>query len=229
MPKPKEFFVSQPTFLRRAFSFRNFLVVVILGFTILTLLAKQRDYFKSDLYFTLFIQSFNPFWFDALMRFVTILGNMSTVVILVALLALYGYMIGKRHAPLMLIASASGGLVVSLFIKILIARPRPDPLLINQIGDFVKPDSFPSGHVLGAVSLYGFLLYIAYTQLKKNQARKLIIGVCILVIFLMGLSRIYLGAHWFSDVLGAYLIGFTWLSFVVFIYQKLKPKVRPED
>lgn len=224
----KEIFVSQPTFLRRAFNFRNFLIIITLGFTILTFLAKQHDYFRTDLYFTLFIQSFNPFWFDALMRFVTILGNVSTVMILVALLALYGYMIGKRHAPVVLIISTVGGLFLSQILKTIVARPRPDPQLINQIGHFVQFDSFPSGHVLGAVSLYGFLLYIAFTQLKRNLISKMIMGVSLMAILLMGLSRIYLGAHWFSDVVGAYMVGFIWLNFVIFIYQSLKPKVRLE-
>lgn len=223
----KEIFVTKGTFLRRAFSFESFLIVITLGFTILTFLAKQHDYFKSDLYFTLFIQSFDPFWFDALMRFVSFMGNVNTVVILVTLLSIWGYLIGKRHAPLVLIISTVGGLISSHILKILVARPRPDPQLIHQLGEFVKSDSFPSGHVLGAVSLYGFLLYIVFTQLKRNLISKVIMGASFIVILLMGLSRIYLGAHWFSDVVGAYLVGFIWLNLIVYIYQRLKPKKEP--
>lgn len=229
MANPKEIFVSRPTFLKRTFTFKNLLIVTILSFTALTFFAKQYDYFKLDLSFTLFIQGVNAFWFDLLMKLVTFMGNFSTVVVLVVLLAVYGFVLGKRHAPLMLVVSTLGGFLLSLFLKTLVGRPRPDPDLINQIGNFLWLDSFPSGHVLEAVSLYGFLLYIAYTQLKKSIFRHLIIGICAVVIILMGLSRIYLGAHWFSDVLGAYLVGFIWLSFVVYIYQRLKPKVRPEN
>lgn len=195
-------------------SFRNFLILVILGFAVLTLFAKQYPYFSFDLKLTLFIQKFNPIWFFWLMMFVTFLGNEATVLVLVILMAIYGYFIGKKKAVIMLIFSLLGGLILSQIIKVIIARPRPDPTLIHQVGAFVKSDSFPSGHVLGAVSLYGFLLYITYTQLKKGVLRNLVIGTCILVIILMGLSRIYLGAHWFSDVLGAYLIGFVWLSVI---------------
>lgn len=223
----KEIFVTKPTFLKRAFSFGNFLIIVTLGFAILTILAKQYDYFKFDLNFTLFIQRYDPFWFDTLMRLVSFMGNVKTVVVLVFLLAVYGYRIGKRHAPLMLIVSSLGGLIISYLLKVLVARPRPDPQLIHQIGEFVKSDSFPSGHVLGAVSLYGFLLYIVFTQLKRNYVSQVVMGICILVILLMGFSRIYLGAHWVSDVIGAYLVGFIWLNLIVLIYQRLKPKVKP--
>ncbi len=222
----KETFVAGTTFLRRALKFRNFLIVVTLGFAILTLLAKKYDYFNLDLVITLFIQKYNQVWFDMLMKFVTFTGNVTTVVVLVILLSLYGYLIGKRHVAILIIVSTIGGMVISQILKILIGRPRPDPLLVHQIGHFLKSDSFPSGHVFTAVSLYGLLLYIIFTQLKKSLFRKILIGVCLMIISLMGISRIYLGAHWFSDVLGAYLIGFVWVSGIIFIHQKLRPKVK---
>ncbi len=226
--REKEIFVKKPIFLKRAFNFRNLLITTTLAFAILTFSAKQHKYFKLDLNITLFVQQYNPFWFEPFMRFVSFIGDAVPVLILVILLAIYGYLTGKRKAPLMLVFSTIGGLAFSQIFKILVARPRPDPELVNQMGHFIKLDSFPSGHVLGALSLYGFLLYISYTQLKDSLLRRFLMGICLFAIFLMGLSRIYLGAHWFSDVLGAYLIGFVWLSFVIFIYHKLKPKVKPQ-
>ncbi len=193
--------VSKPTFFERTFIFRTILILVILAFGILTLLAKQYHYFKIDLTFTLFVQQYQPFWFDFLMRYITLLGNPVTVAILVTFLGAAGFLFGRKRAPLMLTISTLGGLFLSEIIKILVGRPRPDPTLIRQIGYFLQADSFPSGHVLGAVSLYGFLLYISFTKLKKSFLRSGIIAICILMIMLMGLSRIYLGAHWFSDVL----------------------------
>lgn len=204
----------------------NFLVVAILGFVILAFFAKQYPYFSFDLNISLFIQKFNPIWFFWLMMLITFLGNGLTALVIVILMATYCYLFGKRKTPAVLIFSTIGGFILSYILKILIVRPRPDPLLVHQVGTFLKADSFPSGHVLGAVSLYGFLLYIAYTQLKSGFFRYLVVDTCILVIILMGLSRIYLGAHWFSDVLGAYLIGLVWLSFMVFLFQKLETKVK---
>lgn len=149
------------------------------------------------------------------------IGNPQVVPILILLFALLSYLMGGRRTPLIIVISTLGGLFLSIIIKILVGRPRPDPTLIHQIGNFLNADSFPSGHVLGAVSLYGFLLYISFTKLKKSFWRSGIILFSILMMILMGLSRIYLGAHWFSDVLGAYLVGFIWLSIVVLIYHRL--------
>lgn len=224
----KEIFVEKTTFFKRAFNFRTFLIATTLTFAILTLLAKQHKYFRFDLQITLFIQQYNPLWFELFMKFVSFIGDAIPVLILVTLLFIYGYLIGKRKAPVMLIFSTIGGLALSQIFKILVARPRPDPQLVNQMGHFIESDSFPSGHVLGALSLYGFLLYISYTQLKNSFLRKVLMGICLFAIFFMGLSRIYLGAHWFSDVLGAYLIGSVWLAFSIFFYHKLKPKKKPE-
>ncbi len=213
--------VAKPTFFERTLVFRTILVLVILSFGILTILARQYHYFKIDLIFTLAIQQYKSFWFDSLMRVVTLIGDPISVVLLVVFLSGAGFLLERRRAPLILMASTLGGLLLSEIIKILVGRPRPDPTLVHQIGYFLKADSFPSGHVLGAVSLYGFLLYISFTKLKKSFWRIGIMVICILMIILMGLSRIYLGAHWFSDVLGAYLVGFIWLSFVILIYQRL--------
>lgn len=224
----KDIFVQRSTFIKRAFNFRSLLMVTTLAFALLTLLAKQYDYFKVDLTLTRLIQQFDQSWFLVFMELVSFVGDAFPVLILVTLLAIYGFLIGKRKAPVMLVISTIGGLAISQLFKILVARPRPDPVLINQIDTFLSSDSFPSGHVLGAISLYGFLLYISYTQLKESMIRKVLIVICLFAILFMGLSRIYLGAHWFSDVLGAYLIGFVWLSAVVFFYHKLKPKVKPE-
>lgn len=223
-----QIFVERKTFLKRAFNFRSLLVVTTIGFAILTFLAKQYDYFQIDLTLTRFIQQIDLVWFLIFMKAVSFMGDVIAVLIIVSLLALYGFFIGKRKAPIVLVISTIGGLAISQLFKILVARPRPDPVLINQIDTFLSSDSFPSGHVLGAISLYGFLLYISYTQLKESMIRKVLMVICLFAILFMGLSRIYLGAHWFSDVLGAYLIGFVWLSAVVFFYHKLKPKAQPE-
>lgn len=208
-------------------NFRNALIILSFSFALLTFFAKQYPYFKFDLPITLFIQSIYFSGFDQLMRYITLLGNFGSVAVVVILFSILGYYKKGRLTPLLLLASTFGGLLISLFFKILVGRPRPDPLLVHQIGSYLNLDSFPSGHVLGAVSLYGFLLYLAYTKLQLSLFRSLVIGFCTLMIMLMGVSRIYLGAHWFSDVLGAYLIGFVWLSAVVFIYHKLHPKVGP--
>lgn len=208
--------------MRKVFIFRNFLMVITLAFAILTFLAKQYRYFNFDLTITLFIQQFNFIWFDQLMKLLTFTGNIETLTILVFLLVIYLFFKGRKLDSMFLVFSVLGGVSLGYLFKLLIARPRPNPELIHQLGTFLKADSFPSGHVMATVSLYGFLLFIAFTQIKNNTVKQIIMGICIANIFLMGVSRIYLGAHWFSDVLGAYLLGFIWLSIVAYIYRLVR-------
>src|SRR4051812_5598506 len=138
MENKKPAFVQRPVFLSRILRFQNLLILIILSFAVLTFLAKQYHYFRFDLYLTLLIQTINLPLFASLMGFITTLGGTKSVLAIVFLLAAYGYFIGKRHAPWVLILSTGGAFILSEVVKIIIARPRPDPLLIHQIGQFTK-------------------------------------------------------------------------------------------
>jgi membrane-associated phospholipid phosphatase len=83
---------------------------------------------------------------------------------------------------------------------------------------------FPSGHVLEFTAFCGFLAFLVYTLLKPSWGRTLPLIVFSMIIVLMGLSRIYLGQHWFSDVMGAYLLGSLWLALTVRLYRWGKPR-----
>ena len=119
----------------------------------------------------------------------------------------------------MIIISSFGITIFGMGLKELVGRPRPDPHIITQIGTYLSLDSFPSGHVLYAMGLYGFLLFLVFSQFKKTILRYILLLLIILILILMGVSRIYLGAHWFSDVLGSYLMGLLWLLLMVYLYK----------
>ena len=95
-------------------------------------------------------------------------------------------------------------------IKAIVKRPRP-PRRLQLVTE--TNYSFPSGHSMSAMVGYGFFII----QLRKCDLKykKIWIGLCMVMIVLIGLSRIYLGVHYFSDVLGGYLIG---LSYILFVY-----------
>lgn len=190
-----------------------------ISFGALTIYANQKPYFSFDLMLTRAVQQVNSPIFDGLMRLITEIGNplpSSAIALFVyfILIALKKY---KEFAGLFI--STTGALLLSNIFKTLVSRTRPDPNLIHQIGIYLKPDSFPSGHVLFFVGFFGFLSYLFLKNGKSIQNRISAI-VCLTLIFLIGLSRIYLGAHWFSDVMGAYLIGAVWLYIAVLFYKK---------
>lgn len=200
-------------------TFKNRLALVVIAIAILIYLVKNFDFLGVDLTITQSIQNFHFSWFVSLMKLVSQLGSAlfgSLIAISFALLLLF---FRKFRSASLLLVSSFGAELLSRIIKELIQRPRPDPKLINVIGSYTKTDSFPSGHVLFAVGLYGFLFFLSFIDLKKHpHLRKVVIGISLLVLSLMGMSRIYLGAHWFSDVLGAYLIGYLWLLLVIHFY-----------
>lgn len=224
--KTQEKLVTKPTFRQRYITFRNALIVTVLGLGVLIFFVKQSEYFAFDVVISLNVQKLNYPWFHFLMVWTSRLGNMYWGPMFVTFFAILAVLIRKPKESVVIFLSSFGAVALSEIIKFIIARPRPSLELINQIGKFTRPDSFPSGHVLFAIGLYGFLFFLVFTELKKGLLRSVLLLFFGLVIFLMGLSRIYLGAHWFSDVLGALLIGLIWLWFINWFYKKLEPRIK---
>ena len=118
--------------------------------------------------------------------------------------------------------SAGGGALLSRTLKILIARPRPSPDLV-QVFRPIETMSFPSGHVTFYVCYFGFLFFVAYAVLPRGSARRrAALALTALPVLLIGLSRVYLGEHWPSDTLGAYLMSGTWLAVCLHLYRRWK-------
>lgn len=208
--------------IRRLINFRAYLVLAGGVSLVLAVLSKFYPYFFFDLLITKQIQLItNPF-ISELLIFVSRLGNFKeailSLIIVAGALLVYGY----KKEGLMLTLSTLGAVTLSESLKFLIARPRPDALLITQVEKFFRYDSFPSGHVLFFIGFYGYLLYLSYVRLRKKKMRYFFSVFFTGLIAAVGISRIYLGSHWFSDVLAAYLIGSIWLYIVVLISNKHK-------
>lgn len=100
----------------------------------------------------------------------------------------------------------------------LIDRPRPDPALVRVAGE-LHGGSFPSGHVLTIVAIFGILIYMTYVRLRPSPLRALALVLLALPIVVIGVARIYAGQHWPSDVFGGYLLGGIWLAAVIHLYR----------
>jgi membrane-associated phospholipid phosphatase len=113
-------------------------------------------------------------------------------------------------------------------IKGLIGRPRPKPLLVRVKGQAMGK-SFPSGHVASSINFWGWLFTVAMFRKEMNQAlRNVLLGISPLFIALVGPTRVYLGDHWTTDVLGGYLFGGGWFGFSVGLYLKLRESGAPD-
>lgn len=213
--------LTTPKQTKRYNYFRLIIVANFVTFALLLLLVINRPFLSIDLLITLSIQRINIPGFQSLMLFMTQLGNFELGLLATAIAAATVSVITKKWRDgLFVLLSTTGVFVISVFFKFLSQRPRPDADLINLIGKAATDPSFPSGHVLHYLGLYGFLLYLSYTKIRDHNLRYAAVAIFGSMILLVSLSRIYLGAHWFSDVLGSYLIGTVWLYFIAWIYRR---------
>ena len=122
-----------------------------------------------------------------------------------------------------MVAAAGLASFIDNALKLVINRPRPTPDLVTiYIAETAK--SFPSGHSFFAVLVFGMVAYLAIARLNNPGLRALTISVFLILVLWTGSSRIYLGVHWTSDVVGAYIIGGFFLAVLIRLYHVLKPR-----
>jgi len=178
-------------------------------------------YIFSDLRITRFIQRFDCPYFHRLMVAVSwpgYLGRQWVVALCVTALLLRFRL--KIEAACLLISAVSSWLLVNAT-KFIIGRPRPSPDMV-KVYEYPGACSFPSGHVASYMALYGFLFYLVYSLMRPSPLRSTLLVVCGAMIGLVGVSRVYLGAHWASDVFGGYCFGFFWLALTIYVYRRRK-------
>lgn len=144
----------------------------------------------------------------------TYFGNWEIIASLSAVILTTMFLARKIRAMWFLIAVLVVGQASSLLFKFMLARSRPDTshALIEQSGY-----SFPSGHALGAFFFYGALTYFIYSLTQSRLVRSLAVFFGAATIGLIGISRLYLGVHWLSDVIAGWIMGATILIvFIVF-------------
>lgn len=113
--------------------------------------------------------------------------------------------------------------LLNRILKWVIARPRPEVLKIIQETGY----SFPSGHSMVATGFYGFLIYLIYKNIKSKKVKYPLIVLLSILIVLIGISRIYLGAHYATDVIGGWIIGIIYLAFFIkYVYKKVLKKLK---
>lgn len=184
-------------------------VVLLLG------VLGQGGLTRIDRPVTTFVVQHRAGWLTFLMSLVTWLG--SSVILTPFWLLIGGFFLYWRRTwwPLALLGTAFAG-AAGLFeiIKPVVGRLRPAAAL--QVGGPNTDWAFPSGHTTQSVAFYGMLATIVITWMEPRRPVPVAL-VAALIAVLVGASRVYLGVHWLTDVLGGFALGLTWLAIVIVV------------
>ncbi len=193
------------------------LLAILSGFILLSVFVYYFPNSPIDLKFSEEIQERHNPAMDWTMKMVSWFGYMPWSAIMVACTSLIFLICKyKKEALFTLLTLLSG--VVSSGLKIIINRPRPTQDLVHII-EKANHKSFPSGHVVFYVTFFGMLFLIMRHHLHlSNIIRYPIMAISLFLIFTIPLSRVYLGAHWFTDVAGGFFAGLFCLAVLGYFY-----------
>ena len=149
-----------------------------------------------------------------LVKMVTWFGSATCLILLTVILFIF---IKNKKAGLLIGTNLVIITILNQILKSLLQRPRPTGFrIINETGY-----SFPSGHSMISMAFYGFLIYLIYKNLKNKYLKFTLIIILFILIISIGLSRIYLGVHYTSDVLAGFLLSIAYLIFYCHVVDKV--------
>jgi len=198
--------------------------VAIMSFTVFIEITEEMLEQESDAideYLLLLVQQFHYPWLTQIMIAVTFLGQ-PWVLFVLCLLVVIALAYYQQHLEAWSVMIAAGGVgIINALLKLLFARERPQ---LWEHAVTVHSYSFPSGHAMGSLVVYGMLGYLLWYYGRRWRWLSLsFIGFLILAI---GLSRLYLGVHWPTDVAAGYIAGLVWLIASILSLEVWRDKTR---
>lgn len=164
-----------------------------------------------------------PRTFEEAMRDVTALGGFTVLTIVTVAAALAFLLHGRRRHALVMVVTVLLAELSSEAAKLVYDRPRPD--LVSH-GSYVYSGSFPSGHSMLSAATYFTLAVLIASLEPKRGTKRMVFGLAALLVLAVGVSRIYLGVHWPSDVLGGWSLGLAWALAAWFALIRLGGRTR---
>lgn len=188
------------------------IIILSIVFIIITILVLTNNMktFDDNVYNLIF--SIRNNFFDTFFRTITKLGNATTILILIPIF----FLLLKEKDKLLLLIVNIVSITFNEVFKHIIRRPRPAHLRLIKQGGF----SYPSGHAMVSIALYGFLIYIVNKYIKNKYLKITLITLLSLIIIGIGISRIYVGVHYPSDVLSGYVLSILLSIITINLYKK---------
>jgi membrane-associated phospholipid phosphatase len=176
----------------------------------------EQEIHSKDILFSLLIYAIRTPFMTTVMLLVTTLGSNFTIITASVISILLAFKQHRQDALLLIIALFTG-LSMNTFMKDIVQRPRPtmDPIILEN------SYSFPSGHAMNSFIFYGMLSYLVYHFTKNKKYTFFAVSFSIILVVLIGFSRIYLGVHFPSDIIAGYIAGFWWLITIIIIHKTI--------
>ena len=195
--------------MKKIINFKNRKIIFLLGFcllfTILSILTLNNNLILIDNLVHELILSIRCNFLTVIFRIVTHLATSYFLIILTIVLLV---IIKNKKIPLFIALNLIFSFITNEIAKNIFMRERP--IGINLITE--TSYSYPSGHSMVGFAYYGFLIYLIHKYIKDKKVRNIFTIILIIAILLVGFSRIYLGVHYLTDVLGGFLLGTIFLT-----------------
>ncbi|KWW17402.1 MULTISPECIES: phosphatase PAP2 family protein [Peribacillus] len=196
-------------------------VFALLGFSFMAIAVSANDYLHFDSEVISFIQGWESPLLTGIMKVFTYIGSTGSIIVLSLFILIFLYKGLKHRVELVLfIAVMAGSPILNAMVKLCFQRTRPDLHRLIEIGGY----SFPSGHAMNAMSLYGILTFLLWRHIKVKWGRILLIVLSTSMILTIGISRIYLGVHYPSDIIAGYLAGGFWIATSIWFFQRYQDR-----
>ncbi|MBR3162179.1 MAG: phosphatase PAP2 family protein [Bacilli bacterium] len=197
-------------------------IIIILLLIVITIITTKivtnKPIFIDVIAHTVFVKKLRSPFLNPIMKLFTRLSNSEGIIIFTVLVFIF---IKNKKIAITVPLNVIFATLINQLLKHLIKRPRPLGYRLIKIGGY----SFPSGHAMVSMAFYGYLLYLVCTSIKEKKIKIILASILIFIIIMVGISRIYLGVHYCSDIITGYSISIIYLI----IYTKLLKYLKSQN
>lgn len=204
--------------MRKIFKKKRFYILLfcIFSFLLIAILMLKKGVLDIDKNSYEFIK--NNLINENITPYIKLLTNLGGALVLIGVSLIIALFIKNRKISIAIMLNLLVIYLMNEVLKMIFGRVRPDTInwLVTERGY-----SFPSGHATVSMAYYGFLIYLIFTNVRSKRRKRLMISLLSILILFIGISRIYLGVHYLSDILAGFLFSIFYLIIFVYFYNKI--------